>query len=102
MNKPDKECGECSFPIHRKNQQLMFVRLAHGEHVFGLICVSVTEKLIDNQEEKEIFQDIAQDISFALYNLELEKQRKKCGKRFTKVKSNSENCLKIPMMRFFT
>ena len=50
----------------------MTVQLKYGEKVYGLLSVSVPTELTIEKEEKTLFQEVAEDISFALHTMELE------------------------------
>ena len=52
----------------------MTVRLAHGGKVYGVLCVSISAHLITDEEEQALFQEVADDLAFALYKLEAEEQ----------------------------
>jgi len=54
----------------------MTVRLEHGGRVYGLLAVSIRRDLAADEEGQVLLEDIAGDIAFALYSVELEEERK--------------------------
>jgi len=56
---------------------IMIVRLKHGDTIYGLLSVTTPKDMAEDKEERMLFQEVANDIAFALYNIELEDKRKK-------------------------
>lgn len=54
----------------------MTVQLKYGEKIYGLLYASVHRNFL-YEEELSLFKEVASDIAFALYNIEMEKKRKK-------------------------
>ncbi|MDY6912238.1 MAG: PAS domain S-box protein, partial [Chloroflexota bacterium] len=57
----------------------MTVQLKHCERVYGILSVSVPMEFIEDHEEQSLLQEVAGDLAFALYNMELEGERKLVG-----------------------
>ena len=51
------------------------VKLAHADKVYGALFVSLPSHVSANQEELLLLEEIAGDMAFALYNIEVEEQR---------------------------
>jgi len=75
LENPKRECTEC--PIHLntsfENSQALVTRLIHGNMDFGYLGASVPVNLID-PEELSLFEEVAGDIAFALYDIKLGKE----------------------------
>jgi PAS domain S-box-containing protein len=56
---------------------VMTVRLEYGEKVYGLLSTSVSADFAMIEEEHALFREVAGDIAFALYSIELEEKRKR-------------------------
>jgi len=56
---------------------VMTVRLEYGEKVYGLLSLSVSADFATIEEEHALFREVAGDIAFALYSIELEEKRKR-------------------------
>jgi PAS domain S-box-containing protein len=76
-NKSKYEAETRQFLENVNANQLMLMKLSHSDAVFGVLCVAIQREIFDEKQEKEIFINIAHDISFAINNIELEAQRKK-------------------------
>ena len=70
-------CAGCPRAGTHEGRTGMAVRLEHEGKVYGLLVVSMPEKFFGFEEEASLFSEVAQDISFALYGIELEEERKK-------------------------
>lgn len=73
--KTNAVCKDCTLFDTDKSNGIFCKILRHDDHVYGLINLSVPASLMDDEEEKELFVEVANDISFALYSLSLEKER---------------------------
>ncbi len=56
-------------------QSCMAVRLEYGGKSYGMLIVSLPAKMADSVEEKSLFEEVAGDIAFALFALEVEQER---------------------------
>ncbi len=73
-------CPECPGNSALEHVYKMSVRLACNEQIYGVMTVAMNTPLDHsetyfNKEEKSLFLEIAGDIAFALYGIELEQQR---------------------------
>ena len=74
---PSSACGDC--PLAKScaaRGVAMAVQLKYGEKVYGLLYASMDRNFL-YVEELSLFKEVASDIAFALYNIEMEKRRKK-------------------------
>jgi len=72
---PASTCTDC--PLSHKcaaGIRTLAVRLEHGERVYGLWSASIPTAFITD-EETTLFKEIADDIAFALHDIELEEER---------------------------
>lgn len=73
---PTGSCHECPLcNVHQGNAS-MAIRLESGWKVFGMMCVSASPEVVIDEEELALFEEVAMDISFALYSIELEEKRR--------------------------
>jgi PAS domain S-box-containing protein len=49
----------------------MAVRLAHGDKTYGILCAAVLPETLVDKDEIALFKEVADDIAYALYNMEL-------------------------------
>jgi PAS domain S-box-containing protein len=74
---PESACIDCPLSASYGEGDAMTIRLEYAGRIFGIICVSIPKHLIIKKEEQILFQEVAEDISFALYNTELVERRKR-------------------------
>jgi len=72
---PEIECPDCPFNEHYQRRGTLVKRLQYGEEFFGTISASIPREFVEDPEEKILFNEVAGDISYALYNLEVEEKR---------------------------
>ena len=73
---PLAECVGCPLSNGYEGSSGRAVRLEHLGKVYGLLCVSVPTRFVDDHEEQSLFREVVGDISFALYSMELDEKRK--------------------------
>lgn len=69
-------CPDC--PLSRKNMGSAAIagRLRHQGRNYGLLVVSASVSIARDEQEQSLFLEIVQDLSFALWRLDLQKERK--------------------------
>ncbi len=73
---PKKECGSCPLSAHYGERAATVIRLEYGKTVFGFLTISNISMIVEGSEEFGLFKEVAEDISYALNNLEMEEQQK--------------------------
>lgn len=76
ISSPRETCGTCPLIEKYNNLSAISVRLEHGRVIYGLLSVSVPFDLAHDESEHSLFQEVADDIAFALHNLEVIKKQK--------------------------
>ncbi|MDP8269066.1 MAG: PAS domain S-box protein [Candidatus Tenebribacter davisii] len=74
---PISECKDCPLSKEYKDRAAMVLRLEYGGVIYGIISVSVAREIVENDEEITLFKEVAADIAFAMYSINLEHQQKK-------------------------
>jgi len=87
-------CSGCPLSKNYKNRGGVVARLEHEGKVFGIICASTTLKILSMKEELELFAVVANDISFALNIIDLEKEREKAEEELTRSRNEILTTLK--------
>jgi PAS domain S-box-containing protein/putative nucleotidyltransferase with HDIG domain len=72
---PFSNCTDCPLSDKYHDRSAMTVRLEYGGKVRGLLSASIPVYLAADEEEQALFREVAEDISFALHNIEVEKDR---------------------------
>ncbi len=65
-------CDTCPLAGHYGTHAAMTVRMKHKDRIYGVLTVTVSGESTDNPEEYGLLQEIAEDIAFALHNLDME------------------------------
>ncbi len=74
---PCSTCADCPLATNYAGRGGMTVRLEHGSQIYGLLCASLPTHLVTDAEEQALFHEVAEDIAFALHDIELEEQRER-------------------------
>ncbi len=67
-------CAGCPLAGRYHGRSALSVALNYNNRIYGIITVSIPPKLALNREVQQLFQEIANDIAFALYWFEAEKE----------------------------
>lgn len=88
VDKPGEECLHCPFcdknPMNGTDAEAsvtMTKALRHGEELYGWISVILPEVYGTNPDEHRLFDEIAGDISYALYSLQLLEEKVAAGQQ---------------------
>ena len=90
---PHGKCGGCPLSGKHEYGAVLSIKLEHGGKTYGVLTVSVPEDVITEVDEHVLFTEVADDISFALHSLELEKGRKRAEEYVQEHKNFLENVL---------
>ncbi len=74
---PASECSACPFLGKDPEQRELTARLEYGGKVYGVASVSVPREYAPIREEQELLRELADDVSFALHDLEEEEERRR-------------------------
>ena len=67
-----RSCPECPFTDLYESKGAFSIQLKFNEKVFGNLTLSVNTAYLKDEEEISLLHEVAGDISYALYNLEIE------------------------------
>jgi len=71
------KCTDCPLLAGYGDRGAMTVRLGYGGKVYGIMTASIPKYLVADENEQRLFEDVAQDIAFALHSIKLEEDHKK-------------------------
>ena len=86
---PPSTCTYCSLVNKYRGRGAMTIRLEHGGKVYGVLCVSIPSPLILVKEEQSLVKEVANDIAFALHNIELEEKHKQAEELYRTLATSS-------------
>jgi len=75
IDSPSEKCIDCPLNLEYSGRAALCCRLQHNSVMYGIISVSVPEKYAYLREEHELFEEVAEDIAFALYNRKIEQEK---------------------------
>jgi len=73
---PVSICAECPLAQKYFGRGAMTTRLEYNRKVYGLMSVSIPAHFAIDQEEQDLFKEVAEDIAFGIHNIELDEERK--------------------------
>jgi len=76
IRNPRISCPECPLRHQYNGRGPMVLRLQCKRKIYGILSVSIPLEFLSEKEERSLFKEVAGDISFALYSLELEEAHK--------------------------
>ena len=77
---PFSTCTDCPLSKKYKERGGMTTRLEYNGRVYGILTVSVPRIVISNEKEHFLFKELAENICFALHNIELKEDRNRIQK----------------------
>jgi len=99
---PVSNCPECPLVHNYSGRGAMTVRLEYNEKVYGLISVSIPAHFAVEQEEQNLFKEVAGDIAFAIHDMELDEERKLAEENVKKAKDELQMILdSVPAIIFY-
>ncbi len=85
---PAEQCDGCPLQSHYKENNSIVKILKHGNKTFGILGISVSSKIVENEYEKSLINEVAYDIAFALNSIDLEERERKSEERFQRLYRN--------------
>jgi two-component system, cell cycle sensor histidine kinase and response regulator CckA len=82
---PRRECPECPISNFYDRGVAWSRRLAIGERVFGVLSVSITRHFSDDPEGRQLFEELAKDLAYALQRIEDARTLKETELRFQRM-----------------
>ena len=74
---PLSECRNCPLAAQYSGRAGYCAVLRHEKKIYGLLSVSVPARFAQDDEEKALFRELADDLAFALYRIELEEKHRR-------------------------
>jgi two-component system cell cycle sensor histidine kinase/response regulator CckA len=68
------QCGDCPVRSFYQGQVAFSVRLEHDGRIYGVLASSVPQAFARDREEQGLFQEVGEDIAFALFNIDREEK----------------------------
>ncbi|MDP8203628.1 MAG: PAS domain S-box protein, partial [Candidatus Tenebribacter mawsonii] len=97
-----EECGDCPLLNIHMNTATMTHRLEHEGRIFGLLSVCMNKEHASYKEEHELFQEVAGDISFSLYTIEINEEKKSVEKSLKESEEKLRNIFENSTNLFYS
>jgi len=68
-------CTGCGLELKRNDYAVICIALKHNGKLYGFLTVSLPVGLVNQAEELVLFEEVSNDLAFALYSLDLERRR---------------------------
>lgn len=73
--KCSKSCNDCPLKTIHEDKGAITTCLEYENKLYGIISVTIPTELVSDPDEHSLFEEIAKDISGAIYNYELKKDK---------------------------
>lgn len=80
IENPSTLCNKCILKNSYTKNSAIILKLEHNGKNYGFMGISAPKTYFYNEKIKTLFNEITNDITFALHNMEMEKQRKSMEK----------------------
>jgi len=77
IENPSRTCKDCPLSSEYEGRAAMIKRLEHNGTLYGTITVSLQKFMAGDDEEQRLFNELANDISYGLFNIDVEERQKK-------------------------
>lgn len=77
VTNPAIECGDCPLVGLYADKARSVARLEYEGRVYGFLTVTIPVEMAQDEQERMLFCEAADDIAFALHSIELEEDRKR-------------------------
>ncbi len=76
LTDPESRCADCPLSRIYRDTVGLACALRHGDRVYGVLVVALPAEVADVPDERSLFEEVAGDIGYALFAIELEMQRR--------------------------
>ncbi len=77
ISEPERTCSNCPLANQYESSVALVSKLDYNNRIYGTITTAIPAEFAEDPEVLDLFIEVTQDISFALYSLELERARQK-------------------------
>ena len=98
IDDPLSTCGDCPQAQKYSGQKAMVARLEYRGVIHGFMVASVRGDSTIDEEERDLFAEVAADISFALHSIRLDEDRKQAEAALRLEQSRLEALLHLGQM----
>lgn len=89
------QCPDCPLANVHKELAVFTIRLEHEGRVYGCLSVSVPSLFSNDKEEQNLFTELSEDISYALWSIETEAQKKLTEIKYCAVLESTDDAVVV-------
>jgi len=90
VDNPSLQCGDCPLADKCKESVALSVRLQHAGRTYGVLTVAIPGAFAGDLEERSLFEEVAEDIAFALHSIEIDAYRKRVERAVERLRRRNE------------
>ncbi len=90
-----QECSGCPFASFYPNNRRLVLGLVHDDTAYGVLVIALPEGISADDEELNLFEEIAGDLSFALHGMRIDRLRTEIQERFRIITESSADAIFI-------
>jgi len=95
LSKGSEHCHNCPFQKYYPKYNNLTISLRSHGGIFGLMSVAMTDRIVADKAEVDLFKELADDIAFALYNMGLEEKIHTSEKKYRTLFEDSKDAIYI-------
>jgi len=81
---PKTVCDNCSLSHYLQHRSAYTISLRQNNTLYGVFSACIPESFAEDKDEQSLFKEAAEDITFALYSIETEKNRRQAEESLRK------------------
>ena len=85
VDDPPAKCSECPLADQYGGRAGMCVRLVHAGEVYGVLVVSMPADAVEDEEERRLFGEVADDLALALHSLHMAQEHQRAGEEIARL-----------------
>ncbi|MBU1658758.1 EAL domain-containing protein [bacterium] len=90
-----EDCRSCPLALNDESKIAITSPLLYNNIRFGHFGLAVPSQIIDNDEHRQLIKELANDISFSLFNIYKNSSYEKTQRRYRSLIENSNDCIYI-------
>jgi PAS domain S-box-containing protein len=90
-----RECIGCPFASFYPDNRRLVLGLVHDDTVYGVLVIALPEGISADEEDLDLFDEIAGDLSFALHGMRIDRLRTEIQERFRIITESSADAIFI-------
>ncbi len=93
VDDPFTFCSDCPLSARYSERASFCMRLEHAGRIFGWLSVSIPKYAAGDQDEQDLFSEVCNDIAFALWSIDTERQRQSMEREYKSVLSETSDAV---------